>query len=104
MSFRILNTTIGLFYSLSELSEFIKESEAGMSEPVKEGDYDQLVSVMVHLNHVRERVAATDEMFDPLKQTIQLLHTYGQEMPEEIHQQLAVRTTRLWLLNENVYD
>ena len=71
-----------------------------MSVPVKEGDYDTLVSVMTHLNQVRERMTATDEMFDPLKQTIQLLHTYGQEMPEEIHTQLAVRTTCTGVVTE----
>ncbi|NWI15075.1 DYH17 protein, partial [Crypturellus soui] len=27
-------------------------------------------------------------MFEPLKETIALLKTYGEEMPEEIHQQL----------------
>ncbi|XP_076454452.1 dynein beta chain, ciliary-like [Babylonia areolata] len=75
--------------SLSELSEFIKESDAGMSVEVKAGDYDTLVSVMKHLNKVRERMADTDEMFDPLKQTIQLLHSYGQEMPDEVHELLA---------------
>ena len=71
-----------------------------MSVPVKEGDYDTLVSVMIHLNQVRERMTATDEMFDPLKQTIQLLHTYGQEMPEEIHEQLAVRTACTGVVTE----
>ncbi|NXA57293.1 DYH17 protein, partial [Nothocercus julius] len=29
-------------------------------------------------------------MFEPLKETIALLKTYGEEMPEEIHQQLHV--------------
>lgn len=29
-------------------------------------------------------------MFEPLKQTIELLKTYDQEMPEEIHKQLEV--------------
>ncbi|KAK7113097.1 dynein beta chain, ciliary-like [Littorina saxatilis] len=75
--------------SLSGLSDFIQEADEGMSKEVKKGDYDRLVDVMNHLNQVRERMLATDQMFDPLKQTIQLLATYGQEMPEEIHQQLA---------------
>ncbi|KAL8567586.1 hypothetical protein ACOMHN_054399 [Nucella lapillus] len=76
--------------SLSELSDFIKESDAGMTEDVESGEYTRLVSVMSHLNRVRERMMATDQMFDPLKQTIQLLFTYGQEMPDEVHQQLAI--------------
>lgn len=62
-----------------------------MAAEVKEGDYMALVTVLDDLNNVRERMVATDEMFDPLKQTIELLNTYNQEMPEEVHQKLAVR-------------
>jgi dynein heavy chain len=75
---------------LSELADFIKEADAGMSVEVKPGEFQVLTSVMKHLNSVRERISSTDEMFDPLKKTIELLYFYGQEMPEEIHHQLAV--------------
>ena len=51
---------------------------------VAEGDYDGLVNCMGHLIAVRDRQAATDEMFEPLKETIELLKTYNQEMPEEV--------------------
>ena len=57
---------------------------------MKEGDYEGLVAVMGNLFAVRERQASTDEMFEPLKQTIELLKTYDQEMPEEVHIQLQV--------------
>ena len=40
---------------------------------------------------VKDRQTVTDEMFEPLKQTIELLKTYGQEMPEEVHTQLQVQ-------------
>ena len=40
---------------------------------------------------VKDRQTVTDEMFEPLKQTIELLKTYGQEMPEEVHTQLQVK-------------
>lgn len=45
---------------------------------------------MGHLMAVKDRQATTDEMFEPLKQTIELLKTYGQELPEEVHLQLQV--------------
>lgn len=61
-----------------------------MSKPLEEGDYDGLVAVMGHLMRVKERQAATDSMFEPLKETVALLSTYGEEMPEEIHLQLHV--------------
>ncbi len=39
---------------------------------------------------VKERHQATDNMFEPLKQTIELLKCYGQEMPEDVSQKLQV--------------
>ena len=76
--------------SLKELAEFIKVTDDGLQKEVQEGDYDELVAVMGNLFAVRERQATTDEMFEPLKQTIELLKTYDQEMPEEVHLQLQV--------------
>ncbi|NXH39972.1 DYH17 protein, partial [Dicaeum eximium] len=74
--------------SLEELQDFIKESTAGLSKPLEEGDYEGLVVMMGHLAQVRERQEATDVMFEPLKETVALLKTYGDKMPEEIHLQL----------------
>lgn len=48
---------------------------------------------MNHLLAVRDRQASTDTMFEPLKQTIELLKTYDQEMPDEIHTLLEVRNS-----------
>ncbi|KAH0629389.1 hypothetical protein JD844_011440 [Phrynosoma platyrhinos] len=77
--------------SLQDLAAFMKEVNAGLSKPVKEGDYDGLVAVMGHLMRVKDRQVATDSMFEPLKQTIELLKLYGEEMPEEIHMQLHIK-------------
>ena len=78
-------------HSLSTLSEFIKVTSDGLSVTIEEGDYDTLVSVMKHLLAVRDRQPTTDGMFEPLKQTIELLKSYEQEMPDEVYQQLEVR-------------
>jgi hypothetical protein len=51
----------------------------------------KLVGCMGYLLAVKDRQATTDEMFEPLKQTIELLKTYEQEMPEEVHLQLQVK-------------
>lgn len=64
--------------------------ERGLGNKVAEGDYSGLVEVMGHLMAVKERQNNTDEMFEPLKQTIELLKTYEQELPEEVYQQLEV--------------
>lgn len=78
------------YNSLKNLAQFIKTTDAGLLKPVAEGDYHGLVEVMGYLLAVRERQQATDEMFEPLKQTIELLKTYNQEMPDEVHVQLQV--------------
>ncbi|NWI70492.1 DYH17 protein, partial [Todus mexicanus] len=75
--------------SLQELKDFMQKANAGLNKPLEEGDYDGLVEVMGHLMRVKERQAMTDSMFEPLKETVALLSTYGEEMPEEIHLQLT---------------
>ena len=45
---------------------------------------------MGHLMALKERQSSTDDMFEPLKQTIELLKTYGQELPETVFEQLEV--------------
>ncbi|NXE96762.1 DYH17 protein, partial [Menura novaehollandiae] len=74
--------------SLQELQDFIQESNAGLNKPLEEGDYEGLVEVMGHLARVKERQEVTDGMFEPLKETVALLGTYGDKMPEGIHLQL----------------
>ena len=75
-------------HSLADLAVFIKETKAGLGVDIQEGDYDGLVEVMGHLLAVKDRQATTDVMFEPLKQTIDLLKTYEQEMSDEVHQRL----------------
>ncbi|NXB68815.1 DYH9 protein, partial [Struthidea cinerea] len=74
--------------SLADLDEFIQTAERGLSRRVEKGDYGGLVEVMGHLLAVKERRSATDAMFEPLKETIELLRAYEQQLPEEVHQQL----------------
>uniref|UniRef100_A0A8C2LLZ8 Dynein axonemal heavy chain 17 n=1 Tax=Cricetulus griseus TaxID=10029 RepID=A0A8C2LLZ8_CRIGR len=76
--------------SLDDLENFMTVTRSGLKKPLKEGDYDGLVEVMGHLMKVKERQVATDSMFEPLKQTIELLKSYGEEMPEETHLKLQV--------------
>ena len=76
--------------SLNDLEEFIKVTRGGLSVEVPEGEYETLVSVMHHLLAVRDRQPSTDGMFEPLNQTIELLKTFHEEMPELVYQQLEV--------------
>lgn len=45
---------------------------------------------MGHLLAVRSRQRATDELFEPLKETIMLLESYDQKLPEQVYAQLEV--------------
>ncbi|KAM6050175.1 dynein axonemal heavy chain 9 [Theristicus caerulescens] len=75
-------------HSLADLDEFIRTADKGLSKKVEKGDYDGLVEIMGHLLAVKERHSVTDAMFEPLKQTIELLKTYEQQLPEEVYKQL----------------
>ncbi|ESO12478.1 hypothetical protein HELRODRAFT_155577 [Helobdella robusta] len=74
--------------SLKELNDFIKVVGKGLSQQVKEGDYDELIQVMGHLLSVKERQGSTDAMFEPLKESIELLKAYSQDVTDEVHLQL----------------
>uniref|UniRef100_A0A674EYS7 Dynein axonemal heavy chain 17 n=1 Tax=Salmo trutta TaxID=8032 RepID=A0A674EYS7_SALTR len=74
--------------SLRDLDGFIKEVKDGLTKTVEEGDYQGLVGVMGHLMRMKDRQAATDTMFSPLKETIQFLKDFGEELPDEVHAQL----------------
>ncbi len=76
------------------MSEFIRVSEEGLGLEVPEGNYDTLVEIMGHLKAVKDRQATTDVMFEPLKETIELLSSYNQDMSEEVHQQVEVNQNR----------
>ncbi|XP_059610636.1 dynein beta chain, ciliary isoform X2 [Phlebotomus argentipes] len=71
--------------NLSDLGNFIRKADEGLLQPVKEGDYEGLVNIMAYLLHVKERGATTDEMFEPMQETIELLKYYDMDIPEEVN-------------------
>lgn len=77
--------------SLCDLSNFISKADVGLQQPVIEGDYQALVSVMGYLLNVKEMSRHTDEMFGPLEETIELLKFYDQDIPEEVNVLLQVK-------------
>ena len=76
--------------SLKELDEFIKEKDKHLVNEVKEGDFEHLVAMMGHLAAVREKTNTYDNMFEPIKKKIELLKTYGQEVPDDVYEKLQV--------------
>ena len=91
INFRVLTNQFPPFaVSLSDLENFIQAAKTGLGKNMAEGDYGGLVEVMGHLLAVKERQSSTDEMFEPLQHTIDLLKTYEQELPEVVYKQLEV--------------
>lgn len=60
-------------------------ADEGLLQQILPGDYAGLVSVMGFLMQVKERQPTTDEMFQPLQETIELLKFYDQDIPEEVN-------------------
>lgn len=89
----LTNAYFVLFHSISELEEFIVESDGILGLQVKEDDYNALVRVMGILKRIRDRMLETDEMFKPLWETIELLKTYEVEFTEDTYIQLQVIST-----------
>ena len=69
--------------SLSELNKFVDKAEEALMTQVHEGDYNGLIKVMEYLALVAGRQKATDAMFDPLQDVIDLLRQYGMAIPNE---------------------
>ena len=80
---------------MKDLDEFIQVTDKGLTAQVKEGDYIGLVRLMASVMAVKERQSATDEMFEPLRETIELLKAYDHDMSEDVHLQLQVRHCHL---------
>lgn len=66
------------------------ESKEGMSIILEKGDYDGLVQVMGYLLKIRDRTEETDKLFAVMKDTMNLLKSYGLDFNEAIYTLLAV--------------
>lgn len=52
---------------------------------------------MGYLMHVKDRGVATDDMFQPLTETIELLKFYDMDIPEEVNVLLQVTALKIFL-------
>ena len=76
--------------SLAELKHFINEVERGLTQPLDEGEYSNLVKIMTCLVNVRDRAPDTEFMFEPLRQIVDLLLSYDIEFNEETYRLMQV--------------
>lgn len=84
------------FLSLNDLEEFIIYATKELSVELDEDDYEGLLQVMRVLNEVKAKQdAGTDNMFEPLRDIIDVLKEYGVDFPEETYEQV-------WYVNKKI--
>lgn len=76
--------------SLRELDEFVRIKEDRLSKELKEGDFKHLVEMMGHLADVREKQFTYDNMFEPIKQKLTLIKSFGLEIPSDVYDKLMI--------------
>lgn len=74
--------------SLNELQLFIKHASDMLQRQVKPNDLNSLIEMMTFLNQVRSRQEYTDDMSQPIQDTIELLKSYAYEVPQSIYSML----------------
>ncbi|CAH0400414.1 unnamed protein product [Chilo suppressalis] len=75
--------------SLDDLEKFIIYATKELSVELADDDYEGLLQVMRVLNEVKAKQdAGTDQMFEPLRDIIDVLKEYGVDFPEETYEQL----------------
>jgi dynein heavy chain len=74
--------------TLADLDRFIKDTKQGLQRKIEEGDYDALVYAMGLLHATKHRAGTTDNMFEPIRKTINLLRQCSVEVPDDVHRLL----------------
>ena len=70
--------------NVTELDQFVRATDVALDTEVSDTDRSTMLAVMGYLRDVRKREAATDAMFDPLRQTVSLLSKHGISTDENI--------------------
>ena len=71
--------------SLHELQAFITYANEMLLRQVEPNDRHGLIEMMTFLSQVRTREGYTDDMAEPIKDTIELLKSYAYEVPQSIY-------------------
>ncbi|XP_031848127.1 dynein beta chain, ciliary [Nomia melanderi] len=61
---------------LEDLVEFLTSAMDNFSQSIQEDDYDALLVTISYLKQIRDRQFEIEDMFDPIKKTIELLQQY----------------------------
>ena len=75
--------------SLQDLEDFCEKATDILQMEVHKEDLEKLLQVLSIINQVEERKDYTDDMFEPLKETVTVLKEYNVEMPDKTMQQVT---------------
>lgn len=74
---------------LNELAEFITESTMSLKQEATNEDSATLLKILKTLSSIYERERRTDNMFEPLKEIVDLLRSYEMTFEDRINNQFA---------------
>lgn len=75
--------------SLQELEDFCENAHKTMAEPLEKDDLKALLKIMGLLNDIEQRTLATDQMFGPLKEIVQMLKEYQFVFSNKVYTQVG---------------
>ncbi|XP_018058898.1 PREDICTED: dynein heavy chain 9, axonemal [Atta colombica] len=74
---------------LRNLSEFLTKALKKFTQPIAPDDYEDLLNTIYYLKEVRDRQYQIDDMWEPIKATIDLLKQYQVKFSEETYNWLT---------------
>mmetsp|Transcript_13737 Transcript_13737/g.31794 ORF Transcript_13737/g.31794 Transcript_13737/m.31794 type:complete len:4493 (-) Transcript_13737:49-13527(-) len=82
-------------HTVLDLMSFIDKNNASLDKEIEGDDQATLLEVMGSMRDVRVRTELTDEMFEPLRKTVELLRKYGVTTSDDVLEQLE-QAPLLW--------
>ncbi|XP_054007046.1 dynein beta chain, ciliary-like [Hylaeus anthracinus] len=74
---------------LKDLAEFIQAAMDNFSNTIHEDDYEALLETIYYLKEIRDRHFEIEDMFDPIKKTVELLQHYQVTLSPKIFEWLT---------------
>lgn len=83
---------------LQELKDFIESTNKvfDLTPQLGRDDFANLLKILEALTHIKNQEIATDNMFEPLKEIVNLLSEYNVEFEDKVHNQFA-ELPELWM-------
>lgn len=77
-------------FNAQELEEFIEMADEVMSQEIDKEEIGKLIEILSVLHQIEDRTMETDAMFEPLKDIVELLKSYGEEADNKVYTQVNI--------------